>query len=100
MNRFARRSDGGPPRVARTRAPATVTNQLHRGPADERLIVEALSPRERRDIPILTHRLVFDETKALSERRTDIRVRTVVEQQAPELVAVPQANGLRDDAPE
>jgi hypothetical protein len=82
------------------RATAAVPNQLHRWPADERLIVEALSPRERRHIPILVHRLVFDEAKAFPERRADIRVRAVVEQQARELVTVPQANGLRNDAGE
>src|SRR5688500_12608774 len=53
-----RRRRTGTEDVARLQPPATLANELHRWPTHEHLSMKPLSPRERRHIAVLVHRLL------------------------------------------
>ena len=98
--RFVRGSHHANGHLVRLRATAACGDQSRRRPADQRLVVEVLSPCERRHIAIFLHRLVIDEAKALPKRGVGVQVGAVIEQHARELVTLTQADRLRDDARE
>src|SRR5579872_123191 len=74
---------------------AALCDQLHRRPAGPVVIplaVKLLSPGQGRHIAVLVHRLIRDEMQLFADRRTTVRVGSMIEQQSRERgIALPSA---------
>jgi hypothetical protein len=61
--------------------PAAFGDQPHGGSAHEILFVKTLAPNQQCDVKVFALQLVPDEPREFPQRRADVRISPVIEQQ-------------------